>query len=147
MRFWKKTSPRRSQVRKNISAERFSRISRLANTDSLISILIWLLFIVLCTLILSIPQAGILQVIPIAVIVFLISLAADLYIHHFQKRITKNHARALVLVGVFILLLVTTKLGVLSTGQTFWATATASTDEFLSVFDNGRRCDYLLFLS
>jgi len=127
MGFWKKTNPRRSQVRKNISAERFSRISRLANTDSLISILIWLLFVVLCTLILSIPQAGILQVIPIAVIVFLISLAGDLYIHHFQKRITKNHARALVLVGLFILLLVTTKLGVLSTGQTFWATATAVT--------------------
>lgn len=127
MGFWKKTSPRRNQVRKNISAERFSRISRFANTDSLISILIWLLFVVLCTLILSIPQAGIRQVIPIAVIVVLISLAGALYIQHFQKRITKNHARALVLVGVFILLLVTTKLGVLSTGQTFWATATAVT--------------------
>jgi len=50
-----------------------------------------------------------------------------LYIHHFQKRIARNHARALVLVGLFILLLVTTKLGVLSTGYTFWATATAVT--------------------
>ncbi|TSA54298.1 MAG: HDIG domain-containing protein [Planctomycetaceae bacterium] len=129
MGFWKKINPRRSQVRKNISAERFSRISRLANTDSLVSILIWLLFVVLYTLILSIPipQANILQVIPIAVIVVLISLAGALYIHHFQKRISKNHARALVLVGLFILLLVTTKLGVLSTRLTFWATATAVT--------------------
>ncbi len=125
MVFWKKTSPRRSQVRKNISAERFSRISRLVNTDSLISILIWLLFVALCTLILSIPQAGILEVTPIAVIVVLISLAAALYIHHFQKRITTNYTRALVLICLFILLLAATKLGVLSTGLTFWATATA----------------------
>jgi putative nucleotidyltransferase with HDIG domain len=127
MGFWKKISPRRSQVRKNISAERFSRISRLANTDFLISILIWLLFVVLCTLILSIPQAGFIEVAPITAVVVLISLAGALYIHHYQKRITTNHARALVLVGLFILLLVTTKLGVLSTGQTLWATATAVT--------------------
>jgi putative nucleotidyltransferase with HDIG domain len=127
MGFWKKTSPRRSQVRKNISADRFSRISQLANTDSLLSILIWLLFVVLCTLILSVPQAGILQVIPIAVIVFLISLAGALYIHHFQKRIAKNHARASVLVGLFVLLLATTRLLALSTGETFWATGTAVT--------------------
>ena len=131
MGFWKKTSLRRSQVRKNISAERFSRISQFANTDSLISILIWLLFVVLCTLILSIPQADILEVTPIAVVVVLISLAGALYIHHFQKRITTNHARALVLVGLFILLLVTTKFGVLSTGQTFWATATAVTSAII----------------
>ncbi len=127
MGFWKKTSPRRSQVRKNISAERFSRISQLINTDSLISILIWLLFVALCTLILSVPQAGIRQVIPIAVIVFLISLAGALYILHFQKRITKNHARALVLAGLFVLLLATTRLLALSTGETFWATGTAVT--------------------
>ena len=113
MGFWKKISPRRSQVRKNISAERFSRINQLANTDSLISILIWLLFVVLCTLILSIPQAEILQVIPIAGIVVLISLAGYLYVLHFQKRIARNHARALVLVSLFVLLLVMTKLGVL----------------------------------
>mgnify|MGYP001138511592 FL=1 len=127
MAFWKKTSPRRSQVRKNISAERFSRISRFANTDSLISILILLLFVVLCVLILSLPKANVLEVIPIAVIVALISLACAFYINHFQKRITTNHARALVLVGLFIILLATTKLGVLSTGQTFWATGTAVT--------------------
>jgi putative nucleotidyltransferase with HDIG domain len=127
MGFWKKTSPRRSQVRKNISAERFSRINRLVNTDSLTSALVWLLFVALCILIISFPQTGYLEVIPIAVIVVLISLAGALYIQHFQKRITKNHARALVLVGLFILLLATTKIGVLSTGETFWATGTAVT--------------------
>jgi putative nucleotidyltransferase with HDIG domain len=127
MAFWKKTSPRRSQVRKNISAERFSRISRLANTDFLISVLIWLLFVVLCTLVLSIPIDDYRKVMPIAVIVVLISLAGVLYIQHFQKRIIKNHTRALVLVGLFILLIGTTKLGVSSTKETFWATGTAVT--------------------
>jgi putative nucleotidyltransferase with HDIG domain len=127
MAFWKKTSPRRSQVRKNISADRFSRISSLANTDSLISVLIWLLFVVLCTLILSFPQPGYRKVIPIAVIVALISLAGVIYIQHFQKRIIKNHTRALVLVGLFILLTATTRLGVLSTKEMFWATGTAVT--------------------
>ncbi|MHC4324319.1 MAG: HDIG domain-containing metalloprotein [Planctomycetota bacterium] len=127
MGLWKKTSPRRTQVRKNISAERFLHINQLANTDSLTSILIWLLFVAFCTLILSVPQADILQVIPIAVVVVLISLAGVLYIHHFQKRITKNNARALVLISLFIILLTATKLGVISTGHTFWATATAVT--------------------
>ena len=127
MAFWKKTSPRRSQVRKNISADRFSRISQLANTDFLISVLIWLLFVVLCTLILSVPQPSYRKVIPIAVIVALISLAGVLYIQHFQKRIIKNHTRALVLVGLFILLIAATRLGVLSTKEIFWATGTAVT--------------------
>ena len=127
MGLWKKTSPRRSQVRKNISAERFSRIYQLANTDFLISILIWLLFVVLCTLVLSIPQANVHEAIATAIIVVLISLACALYIQHFQKRITRNHARALVLTALFILLLITTKIGVLSTTETFWATGTAVT--------------------
>jgi len=127
MGLWKKIGPRRSQVRKNISAERFSQISRLANADSLISILLWLLFVVLCVLILSLRQASYLQVIPRAVIVVLISLAGAMYIHHYQKRIVRNHTRALVLIGLFILLLAATRLGVLSTEHTFWATGTAVT--------------------
>ena len=127
MPFWKKISPRRSQVRKNISAERFSQISRLANTNFLISILIWLLFVVLCTLVMSLPRAGYLEVIPIAATVVLISLAGALYIYHYQRRITRNHARALVLVCLFLLMLTATKLGVLLTQHSFWATGAAVT--------------------
>ncbi len=130
MRFLKKTSPRRDQVRKNITGERLLQISQLASTDRLISSLLWLLFIVLCVPILSyelIQQARYFEVIPITVIVVLISLAAAFYIHHYQKRIIKNHARALALVGLFILLLAATKLGVLLTNHTSWATAAAVT--------------------
>jgi putative nucleotidyltransferase with HDIG domain len=50
------------------------------------------------------------------------------YIHHYQKKIIKNHARALALVGLFILLLAAIKLGaLLPTKHTFWATGGAVT--------------------
>jgi putative nucleotidyltransferase with HDIG domain len=127
MGFWKKTNPRRSQVRRNLSAERFSRISKYANTDSLISVLIWLLFVVSCVFVLSVPGANYRQVIPTAVVVALISLAGALYIYHYQKRIRKNHTRALVLAGLFVLMMALTKLGVSYTGLTFWATGSAVT--------------------
>ena len=130
MRLFKKTSPRRNQVRKNITAERFLQISRFANTHSLISALLWLLFVALCALILSFKltqQGRYPDLIPITILVVLISLAAAFYIHHYQKRIIENHIRALALVGLFILLLATTKFAVISTSHTLWATGSAVT--------------------
>jgi len=130
MWFLKKTSPRRSQVRKKKATERLSQISQFANTDRLISALLVSLFAVLFIFILSfelIQQARYLDLIPRAVIVVLISLGAAFYIHHYQRRIIKNHARAIALAGLFILLLATTKLGVLAANQTLWATGTAVT--------------------
>ncbi len=130
MWFLKKTSPRRSRVRKNITTERFSQISRLVNTDVISSVLLLLLFVALCIPVLSfelIQQARYLGLIPTIVIVVLISSAVGFYIHRYQKRIIKNHARALALVGLFILLLATTKLGTLLTNHTFWATGSAVT--------------------
>jgi len=110
-----------------MSAERFSRIIRYANADTLISVLIWLLFIVSCVLVLSLPNAQYYQVIPTATVVTLISLAGTLYIYHYQRKIRRNHTRALVLVGLFILMMSLTKLGVSSTQMTFWATGGAVT--------------------
>ena len=130
MWFFKKTSPRRSRLRKTITAERFSQISRFADTDSLISVLLVLLFVVLCFPILSfepIQQNRYSEVIPTIIIVVLISLAAGFYIHHYQKRIIKNHIRALALAGLFVLLLAATKLGALLTEHIFWATGSAVT--------------------
>jgi putative nucleotidyltransferase with HDIG domain len=59
--------------------------------------------------------------------VALISLGAGFYIYHYQSRIIVNHARAVALAALFILLLATTKIGVLLTNQTSWATGTAVT--------------------
>jgi len=117
-------------LRRNITAERLSQITRLADTDHLISVLLWLLFVVLCVPILSFElnrQTRYRDLIPITIIVLLISLAVALYIYHYQKRIIKNHARAFALTGLFILLLAIAKLGVLLTNQTSWATGTAVT--------------------
>jgi len=128
MWFLKKTSPRRNQVRRSITAERFSQISRLADADTIISVLLWLAFVVLCILVLSfepIRQAGYRGLIPIAAIVVLIALAAGFYIAHYQRRIIKNHVRASALAGLFILLLATAKTGTLLANQTCWATGTA----------------------
>jgi hypothetical protein len=130
MGLFKKTSPRRSQVRRNISAERFLQISRYVNADNLISALIWLLFVALAVFIISfglIRKKSYLDILPITVLVVLISAAAAFYIHHYQKRIIKNHARAFILAGMFIILLGTTKFGILLTGQNSWATGTAVT--------------------
>jgi len=128
MPFWKKISPRRSQVRKSISGERFSQITRLLDTDSLISILLWCLFVVLCIPILTfehIQQISYPNLILTTVVVVLICLAAAFYIYHYQKRIIRNHARALALVGLFVLLLAATKLIALSFNHTSGATGSA----------------------
>ncbi len=130
MWFFKKTSPRRNHVRKKKAAEQFSQINRLISTDHLISALLVLIFIVLFTSILSfelIRRACYLDVIPKAVIVSLISLGAAFYIYHYQKRIVQNYARAITLAGLFLLLLAITRLGMLLSNQTPWATASAVT--------------------
>lgn len=130
MPYWKKISPRRIQVRKNISDDRFTRMSSLLNTDSLISILLWLLFVLLCIPILTfelIKQVHYFHLIFTSVIVLLICLAIAFYIHHYQKRIIINHARALALVGLYTLLLVTTKVTSLLFNHTSGATGSAVT--------------------
>ena len=129
MRLFKKTSPRRTQVRKNIATERFTQISRLINADVITSALLWIIFVTLCVSILSFElfkKTSYPQTMPITVIVALISLAAIFYIYHYQKRIITNHARALALVGLFVLLLAITKTGILLAGHNAWATGAAS---------------------
>jgi putative nucleotidyltransferase with HDIG domain len=130
MWFRKKTSPRRTQLRKSIGPERLSQLGWLADVDNVISVMLWLLFVVLCIPILSfglLKQARHREVIPIAIIVILVSAGGALYIKHYQRRIIRNHARALALAGLLILLLATAKFGVALTNQTSWATGTAVT--------------------
>ncbi len=89
--------------------ERFSQVGRLVDTDSIISILLLLLFIILFVFILSYQQTTYLKVLPVTIIVTLVSLAAALYIYHYQKRMLRNHIRVFVLISLFILLLASTK--------------------------------------
>ena len=115
---------------KGSAAEQLLQISQLTNIHVFVSVLIWLLFVILCVSVLSfelIEQTHYLGLVPITAIIVLISLAAAFYINGYQKRIIQNHIRTLALVSLFILLLAATKLGVLLTNRTFWATGTAFT--------------------
>jgi len=117
-------------LRKTISAERFVQIGRLADTDHMISLLLAMLFVTVCIAVLAfdlVRQRQYLEVIPVAILVLLICTAACLYICHYQSRIIRNHTRALAIIGVFLMLLATAKLGVVLTGKTAWATGTAVT--------------------
>jgi len=125
MGLFSKTSPRRSQVRKNIPIERFSQISRLANRDSLISLSIAAVFVVCCVPILAFELKGqdiYRTFILTTVIVVLTCLAAVFYVQRYQKRIIKNHARAGSLASLLIFLLAATKLVSLLFGHTCGAT-------------------------
>ena len=128
--FFKKISLRRSKVRKNINVEQRLPIGFLTDADSLISILLVLVFVTFCTAILSfniIGKTTYLNLFSTVMILLLVSIGAAFYIYHYQKRIIKNHARAVAIAGLFILLLAATRIGVLSFRSNYLATGTAVT--------------------
>jgi len=131
MWFFKKTGTQRSQMRKNVTAVPLPQTGQeKKKNESIGAILPWLVFVVICIPILSfeiIQKNRYINLISTAVIVVLISLAAALYIHHYQKRIIANYVRAFALAGLFILLLAAAKLGFLLTEKSLWATGTAVT--------------------
>lgn len=115
-------------MRKTKSEERLSQITQFVSTDVVISVSLWLLFVLVSTAILSfefIQKAQYLDIIPVGVIILLASLGAAFYTCEYQKRIIKNHARLAALVGVFAILLATAKLGTLLAEQDAWTTGTA----------------------
>jgi len=124
----RKTNARRSRVRKNITDRRQWHTIWLTSGDFFNSALIWLGFVVICSFVLAFQLAGqtnYIGLISRSVIVILVSLGGGLYICQYQKRIITNHIRAFALAGLLVLLLAATKLGVLLTQQTSWATASA----------------------
>ena len=123
MPLFKRTNPRRSQVRRNISADRSLKVSMLADADAVISALLWLLFLIGCVGILSfelVLRGRYRALAALSAVVLFISVGAGFYIHHYQRRVLRNHARALALVGLFLLSLAAAKLGILSSGVRLW---------------------------
>ena len=115
-------------MRRNIASERFSKLSSLINSDVVGSVLLWFLFVLLCLPIYSfeliqVKNYG--RIVPVAGILLVFSIAGAIYISHYQKRIIKNHARAAALTGVFLLLLLTAKMGAFLMNQPSWCTGTA----------------------
>src|SRR4030042_1939907 len=114
----KKINPRRKQVRENIAAERFVKTSAFINSGLLMSFLILIGFIAICSFLLSTVtdpnSTGFRpwhQIISVIFITAGVGLAMAVYIYHYNHRIIKNHIRALALAGLFVLLLALTRLG------------------------------------
>jgi putative nucleotidyltransferase with HDIG domain len=127
--FLKKLNPRRTKVRMSIAAERAAKRRRFVAPHLVNSFLIWLLFIVLAVLVLAVEFKREIKLVPtIAAVagVILASVAAALYIHHYQGRILRNHARATALVILFATLLAVTRAGFALTGHNCWGTGTAA---------------------
>lgn len=130
MSIFRKTSPRRHQVRKNIPIGRFSHLSRLGNRDSVLSLLICLGFIAFSAPILSFDFSRPFEsrtLIITTMLVVLVCIGALLYISHYQKRLISNHVRAFSLAVLFIVLLGATKLVALLCGDTYGATGSVVT--------------------
>jgi cyclic-di-AMP phosphodiesterase PgpH len=129
MPFLKKISPRRREVRKNITnAERFAYINLLANRDAVLAILLWLVFVFLTTVILCFYRTGYNRIIPVAIIVVLISTAGAMYIFLYQKRLLKNPVRIISLISLFVILLFSTRLvtiNIVKQTNPAWATGSA----------------------
>lgn len=114
----KKISQRRKQVRESMTAHRSTKLSEMANSGVLTSILILLGFIVICTAMLSVLTGtdrlgwhSASEIISYAVLVVLISSGIAVYVVHYNRRIIKKHIRASALAGLFVILLLLVKLG------------------------------------
>ncbi len=128
MGFFKKTNPRRDLVRKNIGTDK-AWTSVPVDADVVTSVLIWLVYVALCIAIISfefVKSGRFNAILPTGTIVLMLSVAVAVYIHHYQARMVKNHARAIVLASLFLILLGTTKLGVMSFSNESWATSWAT---------------------
>jgi putative nucleotidyltransferase with HDIG domain len=126
MAFFKKTSPRRNQVRRTIGAERSPWVCLRADADIAISVFLWTAFAFLCTMVLAFgltSQGRYRAVMALGVLNFLMAVGAAIYVYHYQHRLLRNHARVFTMVMLFLLLLAVAKLGSLSSDDALWAPA------------------------
>jgi len=123
MAFFKKTSPRRNQVRRTIASERSWWCRLYADAGLAASFLLWLVFVVLTFGVLSF---GLMQtqrnraVAALAVLNVLMALGAAFYVCHYQPRLLRNHARATALAFLMPFLLAIAKICSLSSGEALW---------------------------
>jgi putative nucleotidyltransferase with HDIG domain len=135
MAFWqRKVSLRRHSIRKSLSDERLARINHFAGSGMVGSLVLLLVFIVAASLMLSfaadmdmIQVRTVDQIIAIAGLVILVSLAAAVYIYHYQPHIIQNNLRGFALAGLFLLLLAATKIGMIFTSRLGLSTGAAVT--------------------
>jgi len=134
----KKVSARRAHVRKAMSPERFAGLTAFGNSTLPIALLVLIGFVVAAGLLLSMQTAGgklfdpevaifktWSQVGAMTGLVGIICIATGLYVAHYQPRIVRRPTRIVALAGLFLLLLLITKLISLDKELTYLATGTA----------------------
>ncbi|MBN1360040.1 MAG: HDIG domain-containing protein [Sedimentisphaerales bacterium] len=124
MGLFRKTNPRRSRVRQSVSFGHSLKDSALFRPEAMVSVLLLLSFVVLSTALLSfemVQQQRYRAVLALLAVIVSISVAAALYVYHYEKRVLRHHGRAVALVVVFLVLLTATKIGVVSSGSSLWA--------------------------
>ena len=132
----KKLSTRRQRVRETMSPERFSRLVRLANSAMPADMAVLAGFVASATALLGLDTgtgmaAGMWrpwsEVLALGVIVALVSLGGAFYVRHYQPRMLAHPARLLVLGGLFLILLMFTKIAALYPREAYLATGAAVT--------------------
>ena len=142
----KKISPRRKQMREDIAAERFAKLSEFINSGIPVSLLILLCFIAASSILLSIAAGEdsigfrpLYQIISVVLISVVIGMAMAVYIYHYHCGIIKNHIRAVALAGLFTILLAITRLGSFFPNRVYSATACAVTCAIILVIAYDQR--------
>ena len=123
MAIFRKSSPRRDQVRRNISGDRPGWIARLADADLIISLLLQLLFVVGSIGALSfglVQQGGYRALAATSAMVVLLTTGASFYAYRWRPRALRGHVRGFALVCLFILLLAVARIGSLSSHSALW---------------------------
>ena len=136
----KKISARRKHVRETLSAERLERMSELANGSLPLAYLILTLFVAAAVAILSVDVSDGLfgnlwkpyqHIIALAAVVLIIAVGSAIYIHHYQFRIIAKPTRMIALFGLFLVLLLLTKVASLWPEWTYLATGAAVTSAII----------------
>lgn len=130
----KKSSPRGQRVKDTMSAERFEQLRRLLNSNAPYAVACLAVFVASATLVLSFDTSDGLfgriwksfpEMIAIAAVVCLLSVGTALYTHQFHPRLTSRISRIITIEGLFLLMLVITRLISLDENQIYLATGTA----------------------
>lgn len=151
MAYKKKISARRKQVRDNIASKRFDRLSEFLNSGIPISIVILLIFAFFASVIIVFNPSdnGLFRPIPdiaaIGGIVLLISFAAGFYTYHYERRVIKNHLRAIALSVLYLILLAASKIGSFFPEWLYLATGSAITSAIILTIAYNQR--YALAMS
>ncbi|MBN1796237.1 MAG: HDIG domain-containing protein [Sedimentisphaerales bacterium] len=126
---FKKHSPRRAQVRKNIAADRAAKRKKSLSPHSVNSALLWMLFVALSILVLTIgdKQITVLQAVSIVVIAIFVSIAGGFYVYNYQQRIVQKPIRAVAIIILLITLIAIVKAFSFVFEEPFFATGTAAT--------------------